>query len=248
MRPFPIVPTASVTMTARPHFARDERHETSFISGGRSITVEWLEAAGPAAGPGPAIVMLHGADGLAWNERYRVGAQEVAAGGYHVALVHYLDRTNERRASFATLHQNFLPWMETLRDAITWVASRPGVDRPRIGVLGVSLGAALALSTAPHDRRIKVIVDYFGPLPQPFVNPATLLPPTLILHGAADPIVPAANAYALENLLKVQGVPYDIAVYPGQGHGLTGDAQRDASRRVVAFLGRYLEDGASQPG
>ena len=66
----------------------------------------------PAPRPRPAVLMLHGADGLNTNTQYREGARDVAAAGYQVHLVHYLDRTGERRASFGTLFQNFMPWME----------------------------------------------------------------------------------------------------------------------------------------
>ncbi|HEY8563972.1 MAG TPA: dienelactone hydrolase family protein [Beijerinckiaceae bacterium] len=214
-----------------------------FTSGGKPITVEWFLA--PQGGRRPGVIMLHGADGLGPNgERYRAGARAVASQGYHVALVHYLDRTDERRASFATLFRNFTPWLDTLSDAITYVAKRPEVDASRIGVVGISLGAALALSAAVDDKRIKAVVDYFGPLPQPVAAAARRLPPTLVLHGASDPVVPVANAHSLRELLEAGGVPHEVMIYPGQGHGLWGEASEDASRRVAAFLNRYLAGSA----
>jgi dienelactone hydrolase len=215
------------------------RRET-FISGGRAISVE-IYAPADTDGPHPAVIMLHGADGLHSNAQYRTGAQAVAGAGYAVYLVHYLDRTAERRASFATVFQNFLPWTETVRDAVSWVSARPGVDPDRIGLVGISLGAALSLATAGNDRRIKALVSYFGPLPEGAVARDARLPPTLILHGAADRVVPVANAYAVESLLKEQGTPYEMKVYPGQGHGFTGAAHADATRVVLAFLERHLE-------
>jgi carboxymethylenebutenolidase len=210
----------------------------SFASGGRSIAVEVFAATGP--GSRAAVLMLHGADGLSANGQYRSGAHAVAAAGYQVFLVHYLDRTAERRASFATVFQNFLPWTETVRHALSWVAARPDVDPDRIGVVGVSLGAALGLTVAGLEPRIRALVDYFGPLPQGAISSRARLPPTLILHGGADPIVPVANAYAIESLLQEQGAAYEIKVYPGQGHGFHGAAQRDATTRALSFLRRHL--------
>ena len=210
----------------------------SFTSGGRSIAVEVFGR--EPAGRHPAILMLHGADGLSSNTQYRAGARAIAAAGYRVFLVHYLDRTGERRASFGTVFQNFLPWMETVRDAVAWVAARPDVNPDRIGLVGVSLGAALGLAVDGSERRIKVLIDYFGPLPQGVIASGARLPPTLILHGGSDPAVPVANAYAIENLLQEQGVAHDIKVYPGQGHGFYGAAQEDATARVLAFLRRHL--------
>jgi dipeptidyl aminopeptidase/acylaminoacyl peptidase len=123
------------------------------------------------------------------------------------------------------------------------LAAQPGVDPDRLAIVGISLGAALALETAEGDRRVKAVVDYFGPLPEGLAAKTPRLPPTLILHGAQDRIVPVSNAYALETLLKQTGTPHEIQVYPGQGHGLTGAAQFDSAARVAAFLGRHLSAG-----
>src|SRR5262245_55324574 len=60
-----------------------------FASGGRWISVEVFAPASDGRRPG--IVMLHGADGLSSNRQYRSGAAAIAAAGYPVFLVHYLD-------------------------------------------------------------------------------------------------------------------------------------------------------------
>jgi dienelactone hydrolase len=210
----------------------------SFNSGGKAIAVETFQAAGSA--PRPAVLMLHGADGLSYNTQYRDGARDVAAAGYQVHLVHYLDRTGEKRASFSTLFQNFVPWMGTVQDALAFASEHPGADPRRIGIVGISLGAALGLAVASTDPRVKTLVNYFGPLPQGAIATTSKLPPTLVLHGAADPIVPVANAYAVEALLRQQNVPHEIKVYPGQGHGFRGAAEDDATARSLAFLQRHL--------
>jgi carboxymethylenebutenolidase len=219
----------------------------AFMSGGRTIAVDVFEAT--AGERRPAVLMLHGADGLSSNTQYREGARAVAAAGYHVYLVHYLDRTGERRASFATVFQNFMLWLETVRDGLAWAAARPTVHPDRFGLVGISLGAALGLAVAGGDRRIKALVDYFGPLPRGALQANAQLPPTLILHGGADPVVPVSNAYAIETILKDQGAPYEIKVYAGQGHGFHGSAQADATERAVTFLRRHLDrDPLPVPG
>jgi carboxymethylenebutenolidase len=233
---------AGLSASARPRDAMIQRQ--SFTSGGRTIAVEVFEPEG-SAGRRPAVLMLHGADGLSSNGRYRSGARGLADAGYRVYLVHYLDRTGETRASFATLFRNFEAWMETARDALAFVAARPEVDPERIGIVGISLGAALGLAISGGERRVRALVSYFGPLPQGAVSAAATLPPTLVLHGAADPVVPALNAQGIEALLRRQGVPHEVKVYPGEGHGFRGAAERDATARVIAFLERHLK-GASR--
>jgi carboxymethylenebutenolidase len=210
----------------------------AFKSGGKSIAVETFQASGTS--PRPTLLMLHGADGLGYNSQYREAARTVAAAGYQVHLVHYLDRTGEKRASFSTLFQNFMPWMSTVQDALAFAANHPGADPSRIGIVGISLGAALGLAVSSTDPRVKALVNYFGPLPQGAIASTSRLPPTLVLHGSADPIVPVANAYAVEALLRQQNVPHEVKVYPGQGHGFRGAAEEDATRRALAFLQRHL--------
>ena len=212
----------------------------SFKSGGKAIAVETFQATGSA--PRPAVLMLHGADGLSYNTQYREGARSVAAAGYQVHLVHYLDRTGERRASFGTLFQNFRPWTGTVQDALAFALDHPDAASHRVGIIGISLGAALGLAVASADPRVKALVTYFGPLPQDAIASTSRLPPTLVLHGSADPVVPVANAYAVEALLRRQNVPHEIKVYPGQGHGFKGAAEADATARSLAFLRRHLAE------
>jgi carboxymethylenebutenolidase len=218
----------------------------TFSSGGKAIAVETFQTAGSS--PRPAVLMLHGADGLSFNTQYREGAHNIAGAGYQVHLVHYLDRTGEKRASFSTLFQNFTLWMDTVQDSLAFATNYPGADPNRIGIVGISLGAALGLAVSSMNQRIKALVNYFGPLPQGAIAPGSRLPPTLVLHGAADPIVPVSNAYAVEALLRQQNVPHEVKVYPGQGHGFRGAAEDDATRRALAFLQRHLAGSNASMG
>ena len=213
--------------------------QEGFSSGGVSITVERFGAADRSRQP--AVVLLHGADGP--GALYRAAAQQVASGGYAVFLIHYLDRTGESRASYNTIHQNLPAWSATVRDAITYVARQPGIDPGRIGLFGVSLGGGLALATAAQDGRVRAVVDYFGFLPQSLSGGARL-PPTLVLHGDQDRLVPVSNAYAIQSLLRARGVPHEVMIYPGEGHGFGAAAQADAAQRINAFFARYLRGRA----
>jgi carboxymethylenebutenolidase len=211
---------------------------SSFTSGGHAIAVERFDAAG--GGRRPAILLLHGADGFSYGDRYRIGAQVLAAAGYHVFLLHYLDRTGQGRATYSTIGQNFPLWTDTVGNALDFVERQPGIDPKRIGIVGTSLGGSLGLSVAAGDQRVKALVNYFGFLPDPVREGATRLPPTLVLHGAKDAIVPVANAHALEALLRRIGAPHEVHVYPDQAHGFYGAAQLDAAQRTAAFLARHL--------
>ncbi|MEO8288338.1 MAG: alpha/beta hydrolase [Chloroflexota bacterium] len=80
-----------------------------------------------------------------------------------------------------------------LMDAVRYVRSRPDVDPERIGVLGISMGAATALLAAEEDQSIKVIVadssyanltDMIQPGLRAFVGaPAAMLAPLIVRYA-----------------------------------------------------------------
>ena len=130
--------------------------------------------------------------------------------------------------------------MKTLWDAVGFVAKQPQVDPDRIGLLGFSLGAYLALSAASIDSRVRAVAEFFGGLPKEMKLFMKRFCPVLILHGDQDPTVPVSEAYHLQELLEKKKIPYEMQIYPGVGHGFTADVWRDAGLRTLAFLNRYL--------
>jgi carboxymethylenebutenolidase len=111
---------------------------------------------------------------------------------------------------------------------------------PPVGLLGVSLGAYLALSVATQEPRVGAVVACSGGLPDAFAERASRMPPTLVLHGEADTVVPVSEARKLERLLRVASPESEVKVYPGQGHVLGVAESLDALGRAVAFFGRHL--------
>ncbi len=212
----------------------------TFESAGKRVAIDWHRT--PQPGPQPAVLMLHGRDGPhRFAEAYRYTARSLAARGYHVLFVRYFDSTAGDASVFGAAGlTNFFAWTRTVTDAVTWAASREAIDPARIGVLGVSLGASVALAQSSGDPRIRAVADFYGMLPAPALALLQRMPPTLILHGAQDWVVPVAAAYQLEHFLRARGVAYDMHIYPDQGHGFQGAAGADAVRRTIAFFDRYL--------
>ena len=65
--------------------------------------------------------------------------------------------------------------------------------------------------------------------------------PTLIQHGELDRRVPIANAYELRQALADRGVPVEMIVYKGFGHGITKPReQRAVMEHNVAWFGRWV--------
>ena len=215
--------------------------ELTFQNGGKSIRVDaYLPETSTSSVP--AVIALHGAGGnVAGMERY---ASALAAEGFAVYVLHYFDRTGTAPTDKATIFRNFPAWMKTLWDAISFVETQPHVDRSRIALLGFSLGAYLSLATSAIDPRVRVVVEFFGGMPKEMNLFMRRLCPVLILHGEADATVPVAEAYNLQKLLEKKGIPYEMKIYPGEGHGFESEIWRDAGLRSLQFLKKYLVDPA----
>ena len=65
--------------------------------------------------------------------------------------------------------------------------------------------------------------------------------PTLIQHGELDRRVPIANAYELRQGLENRGIPVEMVVYKGYGHGITKPkSQRAVMLHNLAWFGHFI--------
>ena len=67
-------------------------------------------------------------------------------------------------------------------------------------------------------------------------------PPTLIMHGDADEVVPFSQAGYLRDKLAEEGVAHQYVVYTGEGHNMSSIAAADAGLQVYAFLTEHMAD------
>jgi carboxymethylenebutenolidase len=231
-------------LAARPGYSQDATLEivesrAIYTSQGKEITVERFEPR--AEGKFPIVLVLHGAGGMTiGGPMFRESARLLARRGYVAHVVHYFDLTRTEIAGLPAMRANFPSWLRAIADGITSASKQPNVDPKRVGLLGYSLGAYLSLSLAAFDPRVSAVVEYFGGLPPEIARELKSLPAVLILHGAADKIVPVSEANELERLLAEKNLDFEKKVYPGQGHGFLGDEGQDATNRTIAFLEKHL--------
>ncbi|HTK75246.1 MAG TPA: dienelactone hydrolase family protein [Gemmataceae bacterium] len=200
----------------------------------RPLRVERFE---PAESAEAAVVILHGADGLVRRgPAYRSLGRDLARRGYQALLPHYFESTGTPGHAMAAKPLDALGWLAAAGEVI----DRAGASGLPVGIIGFSLGAYLGLAAASHDARVKAVVDCVGGLPDFAVGNLERMPPVLILHGEADPIVPASEAHRLARWLQGRGIEHEMHVYPGLGHGFVGVTEDDARARIFAFLDRHL--------
>ncbi|RMH14946.1 MAG: S9 family peptidase [Gemmatimonadetes bacterium] len=83
----------------------------------------------------------------------------------------------------------------------------------------------------------------------PFNRVQHITTPTLIMGGEKDWNVPILNGEQLYQALRRRGVPTQLVVYPGQGHGLRPPSyQRDRYERYLAWYDRWVKPQGGPTG
>lgn len=227
--------------------------------------------------PAPLLIFLHGGS---WKKGNRTDMLplmiDFARHGYMTATVSYrLD--------------GYPRCVEDVCDAVTWFfehGDEYGYDTARIGIVGASAGAHLAMlaaygwqhkkdgAHATGDRhRVKAVVDIFGPVdlttdfarsstgaawfigkpysdvPERYAEASPILyadkeaPPTMIIHGTSDELVPDSQADQLHQRLDSAGVPCVDFRYPLWPHAmiLVQRVYDHCEPRMNEFLKHYLD-------
>jgi dienelactone hydrolase len=244
----------------------------TFVSGEQKVNVWKYEPMAP--GKYPAIVLLYGIDGVSGvSPFYGVIAEDLAARGYVVHMVHYFDRTPEvkKLGAFGLLialrkpliegkddpkiDKMFREWMAAAKDGIGYARKQENIDGERINLVGVSLGGFVTMSLAVTEPDLKLccIGSLFGGLPRKLYADVKDLPPTLIIHGDKDSIVPVKEAVDLIAHLKAKNCACENKIYPGAGHGFmneNGDIDmkqaEDAKQRALKFLEKHVKPAAKK--
>jgi carboxymethylenebutenolidase len=187
----------------------------------------------------PAVLVLHGSSGLdfgaAGYERYAIA---LAQNGIDAYVVSYFKRGT------GSLCQCWDTWAQAVSDVVSGVLRRPDSSR-KIGLLGFSLGSAVAVASA-RDARISALVTYGAFLPYDKQAWPDRLPPIAILHGEADESVPLDSARELAAWATGHGHRVVFHVYPGEGHRQSQwqeQSAKDALYRALTFFREELQTG-----
>lgn len=154
---------------------------------------------------------------------------------------------------------------------VDWLKAQPFVDPSRIAIQGWSYGGYMTLMTlgqAPQGTFAAAVAgapvtdwslyDTFyterymrTPQDNPdgydassvFAHIDGLKDPLLLIHGMADDNVTFDNTTRLMAELQQRGKVFDLMTYPGQRHGIQGEAlQTHLMRTRMTFLNRHLKD------
>ena len=176
----------------------------------------------PGAGPFPAVVVMHGCDGV--NENTRRGAQRLVGWGYAALIV---DSFRSRGLSNVCNRGSTLPASVRAGDAIqakSYLSGLPNIAKGRIGLIGFSHGGWSALAAADSFR---AVVAYY-----PWCS-GSVPSNTLVLIGSADDWTPSQRCH---------GTAANLKVYSGATHAF------DAQRPSRTYLGHQMAYDAGAAG
>ena len=114
-----------------------------------------------------------------------------------------------------------------------------GLSDDRLALVGFSQGTMMALHVGPRrPGRIAGIVGYSGLLAGPEDLQAEMRhrPPVLLVHGAADPVIPVIALQAAADALGDAGLAVEWHVRPGLQHGI----DQEGLALGAGFLRRVL--------
>ena len=111
------------------------------------------------SGPWPAFLLLHGFGGT------KNGAGDLAAAELLTSLGFAALRFDFRGCGESEGERAYIRCLDQVsdtRNAITYLQSQPSIERERIGVMGGSFGAAVAIYTGGVDDRVGAVVSVGG--------------------------------------------------------------------------------------
>ncbi|NQV70061.1 MAG: alpha/beta hydrolase [Pseudohongiella sp.] len=250
---------ALLTSTARAEIIRDVIYGHK---DGLAMVMDVYQPSGDANGAGVAYMISGGwMSGIRMQQAYESMFVPLVDAGYTVfAIRHGSSPRYFVPEAWADVSQAF----QFVGDH----AAEYDVDPNRIGVSGISAGGHLSLMLGLYTddntkHRPAAVVAYmppvdirsmagpndnfpalnFDPILAPGVSPIEFVssddPPTLLVHGDADELVPIANSERMQAALKAAGVKNDFLVIPGAPHGLF---QGEGGKRAASALLGWFEE------
>ena len=123
--------------------------------------------------------------------------------------------------------------------ALKALAGEPAVDPKRLGAIGFCFGGTTVLELAYSGADLKGVVSFHGGLTAP--QPAELKgikAAILVLHGADDPHVSAADIAAFQEAMRQGGLDWQMVFFGGAVHAFMNPAAGSNKAAGVAYDAR----------
>lgn len=221
-----------------------------------SLTLDVYTPVGDTEINRPAILWIHGGGFRVGNDKTQGYIVEMASRfarrGYVGVSINYRVRENPREDIEGTLSQA----LEDAMSGLNWLrdnSEKYHIDKHKIIVGGGSAGGMIAVILCYKDATdtevwdksgIIGLIDLWGS-PDPSWRVSMVDkndPPTVIVHGTEDPMVPYINSELLMKELKRKKVRCKIIPVEGAGHTPAGQMD-DFAVKIAGFLYELLPQG-----
>lgn len=212
-------------------------------------------------GPFPGLVIIHGSGGV--KSVYEEEARYLAEKGIAGLVIDYYSEVGQGGSTQKERIRRWKDWQQRVIQGYEFLRGLPEIDPDRVGLMGLSLGGALAISVVPQIPEVAVLVDYFGPnieswyvswwlgyTTESYWDDLASFPPTIILHGSMDPIVSVGHSRDFFEALKENGRIVEFHEFKGSLHafndseaGFSKSTEQSERARslVLEFLDEYLK-------
>lgn len=185
----------------------------------------WMAYDGAKDGKRPAVLIIHQWTGVSENEKMR--ARMLAGLGYNVLAADIYGKgirpqPPESGKMAGKYKGDRALFRERLEAALAVLKKDERTDASRIAVIGYCFGGTGALEVARSGAEVRGVVSFHGGLGTPTPADAkNIKGEVLVLHGADDPHVPAAEVEAFHKEMNDAKVKYQFVAYPGAVHSFT---------------------------
>lgn len=187
------------------------------------------------SGSRPGVVIVHEWRGL--DDHSKEGARKLANMGYiAMALDMYgagvLADNSQAAAGLAKPFKDDRKLMRDRAEAgLKVLKAHALVASDKIAAMGYCFGGTTALEMARAGLPLAGAVSFHGNLDTPKPETSTIKCPVLVLHGADDPRVPAADVAAFQNEMRAGKVDWQMVSFGNAVHSFTNPkAGNDPSR------------------
>lgn len=180
----------------------------------------------------PGILVVHEWWGL--NNYARSRATQLAKLGYAALAIDmygegkHTEKAGEAMEMMHGVFNDASTSMIRAKAGLELLKAQPQVDINKIGAIGYCFGGKIVLDMARAGLPLNGVASFHGVLAT--ATPAKtgeVKAKMLVLHGAADTMVPPADVAAFKAEMKAAKVPYQFVVYPNAKHGFSSpDADR----------------------
>lgn len=176
------------------------------------------------SGKQPAVLVVHEWWGL--NEFAKSKARALAELGYVAFAVDMYgkgkvtDDPNVAGQLYGQFRGNMPLLRQRFKAALDLIAKHERVDPKRIAAIGFCFGGLTVLNAAAGGLDLACVVSFHGSLPPiSEADARDIKAKILVLHGAADTLVPDEAVKAFQDTLRKTSVDWQMIIYGGAKHG-----------------------------